>query len=289
MPVTFLQKALAQTLAFDVSRALYAAGASTCTLLSPSGGELQAAVTATKGPSTTLDGAAASGQKTIPVTATTGINVGDVLWPVNALGQTEPVIVDGVTANTSITARHKLRFTYASADVIASRRLSVAVAAVSLGKAYKNCRARWSYSSSASATHVEDQVVHVSTYAPRCTVTEADVLRRLPQARDWTSPQQPLDDLIASVWGSEVLVDLACAWGPESIISGDSLYVATILRVAAQLCLSNGQLEHYDRWLEEYQKALAQCISEAPRDTDDDGASDDEAATALDVVQLVRG
>ena len=289
MPVTFLQKSIAQTLTFDVSRALYAAGTATCTLYSPGGSELQASTTATKGASTTLDAAAAAGQKTVPVTATTGIAVGDVLWPVNALGQTEPVVVDGVTSGVSITARHNLRHAYASNDVIASRRLSVAVLAASIGTSYKNCRARWSYSSSLTQAHSEDQVVHVSTYAPRCTVTEADVLRRLPQARNWTTPEQTIDDLVASVWAGEVLVDLAVAWDPTSVISGDSAHVATVHRVAAQLALANGKLEQYDRWLEEYRQALSQAVSEAPRDTDDDGSSEDETATSLDVVQLVRG
>ena len=129
MPVTFLQKALAQTLTFDVSRALYQSGTATCTLYAPNGATLQASTTATKGPSTTVNGSSAAGTKARTLTTTTGLAVGDVLWPLNAYGQTEPVVVAGVTSATAISTRHELRYAYAATNTIASRRLSLAVLA----------------------------------------------------------------------------------------------------------------------------------------------------------------
>ncbi|MCK9326036.1 MAG: hypothetical protein M0P69_11150 [Bacteroidales bacterium] len=67
--------------------------------------------------STTLDGAAASGQKVVPLTATAGLAAGDICLIATAADDAfEIVEVATVSAGVSITAVENLKFTYASGD-----------------------------------------------------------------------------------------------------------------------------------------------------------------------------
>ncbi len=288
MPVTFLQKGVAQTLSHQMSRPVDSGGSSTCTLYDEAGAELQAQASASKGPATTLDDAAAADQTTVPLAVTTNLLVGEEygLGP-NTLGQSEVVVVHSITSGVSIETRHDLLYTHASGDAFASRKLSLTVLAASIPSARKNCRARWVYESS-SQEYTEESVCHVSGYAPVCTVTEMDILRRYPNARLQTTPDQPLRELIDDVWSGEVLGDLAVIWTPTATISGDSLRLAGIARVAAQMALANEKPEAYDRLMEDYQAALERAVAQMPKDTDDDGASDDELTYHPNSFHLVR-
>ena len=67
---------------------------------------------------TTLDGAAAAAQKVIPLTATTSISSGDIMFIRTAAGtEYELIEVDSVSAGVSITAVDNLVYTYAAADI----------------------------------------------------------------------------------------------------------------------------------------------------------------------------
>lgn len=71
---------------------------------------------------TTLDGAAASGQAVIPLTATTGIVVGTRYKLREAAGNEEEMIeVQSIIAGVSVTATANLKYGYASGDVFVSR------------------------------------------------------------------------------------------------------------------------------------------------------------------------
>lgn len=71
---------------------------------------------------TTLDGAAAAGQKVIPLTSTTGIVAGKKYRLIESAGHNDEIVqVDTIQAGVSVTALNNLRFGYASADVFRSR------------------------------------------------------------------------------------------------------------------------------------------------------------------------
>lgn len=73
------------------------------------------AMDSTKVGNTTLDGAASSGQKVVPLTATAAFVAGDLCLIRSADGLTfEIVTIDTISAGVSITATANLKFTYAS-------------------------------------------------------------------------------------------------------------------------------------------------------------------------------
>ncbi len=72
---------------------------------------------------TTLDGAAASGQKVIPLTSTAGIVVGLKYLIREAAGHNFQLVhVNSISAGISVTARDNLQFSFANADIFRSRR-----------------------------------------------------------------------------------------------------------------------------------------------------------------------
>ena len=68
---------------------------------------------------TTLDGAAPSGQKTIPLTATAAFTVDDycLIRAADTDDEFEIVKIASINAGVSVTATDNLKFTYASADI----------------------------------------------------------------------------------------------------------------------------------------------------------------------------
>ena len=71
---------------------------------------------------TTLDGAAASGQKVIPLTDTAGIVVGKKYLTRQAAGNKYEIVhVESISAGVSVTARDNLKSAYVSGDIFRSR------------------------------------------------------------------------------------------------------------------------------------------------------------------------
>lgn len=68
---------------------------------------------------TTLDDAAASGQKVVPVAATTALTAGDVclLKAIDADDEFELITIDTISAGVSVTATTNLIYSYAAADI----------------------------------------------------------------------------------------------------------------------------------------------------------------------------
>jgi len=66
---------------------------------------------------TTLDGAANSGQKVVPLASTSGVAAGDLLLLTTAdRGYFEVIVVDSVTAGVSVTATENLKQSFAAND-----------------------------------------------------------------------------------------------------------------------------------------------------------------------------
>lgn len=289
--VTFLQKDRGGTLVHSVARRIDAANAPTVTLVRRSGETIVASQAATKGPRTTLDGAAAAGQTTIPLTATTDVVVGGIYRMTNALGQFEFVTVDSISAAVSVEARRDLAYTYAAADVFESQQLSVEFTAAELTAIRSNCRAQWVYESDGQE-YLEESIVHISEFAPVHTVTPEDVARRHPRIYDSLASSQVLAELIDEVWKNEVLEDLAGRVDDEhGLVAGSGLNRALILRVVAQVEAMNEQWDDFDRWTGLYATALEQAVALVPIDTDEDGDVDagDEAPLHPWVLQVDRG
>lgn len=275
MPVAWIQKDRGGTLRYQLARRIASANTPQVTLLTSSGTELVAEQAATKGPRTTLDAAAASGQRTIPLTATDNVKVGHIYRLTNSGGQYEFVTVDAISSGVSVTARRDLRHTYASADVFESQEVSVSVTAEEAPSVRYNCRAKWRYTDTDSQEHVEESIFHVSAFAPVHNVTAEDIARRYPRIYDALGDPQKLQELIDEIWENEVLQDLAGAVSDEhGFVSGGPLRLALIERVAAQVESANEQWDDFDRRMTAYQLQLEQAIQSTPIDTDEDGDVD---------------
>lgn len=94
----------------------------------------------TKTGDTTLDGGAASGQKTIPLTATTGFSSTDIcfLKKADVDDAWEVITIDSVSSGVSVTATENLKFNYASGDTF--RHLDYWPEVVSLDGSFKPTR-----------------------------------------------------------------------------------------------------------------------------------------------------
>jgi hypothetical protein len=275
VPIAWLQKDRGGTLRHSVARRIDAATTPTVTLVRKGGEVLVASQAATKGPRTTLDAAAAAGQTTIPLTATTNVAVGKVYRLTNAAGQHEFVTVDSIASGVSVTSRRPLAYTYAAADVFESHELSVSVTGAQADAVRSNCRARWLFTSDGQE-HLEESLFHVSSFAPIHTVTPEDVGRRYPRIYDALASSQVLAELIDEIWTNEVLEDLAGRVDDEhGLVAGSGLNRALLLRVVAQVEGANEQWDDFDRYMELYRTALEQAVALVPIDTDDDGDVDE--------------
>ena len=268
---TFVTKGLGGTLTHYLSRSIDSGNTPTVTLLQSSGATIVASQNATKGPSTTLDGAAAAGATTVPVAATTSINVGDRLWLINTAGQSEEVVVASVTAGASFTTRNKLKYTYASGDTVASRKVSVAITAEQATTVLKNCQARWAYESGSQA-YAEQSTFHISYFSPTCGVTEATILRYDPRVVNYIDASQDLQDIIDEVFYDVVLGRVALLMTPGSLISGSVLDNATKYKVLAELYAMNRKYEDFDKFTELFNAEMEQVFSGDNFDPDQDGA-----------------
>ena len=288
MPVSFLQKDKGGDLTYEAPERWDASPAPTVTLYDPTGGELVASQAATLGPSTTLDGAAAAGQTTIPLTATTGISVGDELTVENSSGQSERVTVAAVSSGVSITVRDELQYTYASSDTCESTRLSVTVSAAQAEASHRNCYARWAYSVGSQA-QIDTTLFHISVWAPRLNLDEQDILRREPRAVQILGTRQRLSDLIEDVWVNEILEELGQACDPGALLSGEALRMATLYRTLAEIWLANQDHEQMDRCMDLYRGAWERVLQQTPVDVDQSGTvSDDDLVSPAWTGRLYR-
>jgi len=244
-------------------------------LYSPTNGELVASQNATLGPATTLDAAAAAGQTTIPLTATTGVTVGGQYIVTNATSESEWVTVAAITSGVSVTVRDDLEHTYASADAFESTALSVTMTAGEADTAYRHCYARWTYEVGGQS-QIDTSLFNVSIWTPRLTLTTQDILRREPRAVDMLGTRQDLEDLIEDIWGNEILGDLGQSCDPGALLSAESLRIAVHYRVLAEIYLHAQDHEHSDRLFDMYRGAWERVLQQTPIDVDQSGTVDDD-------------
>jgi len=274
MSIIFLQKDRGGTLSHYVGRAVDSSYTPTVTLLSSGGSTIVASQNATKGPRTTLDAAAAADQKTVPLTATTDIAVGDHYLLTNATSQTETVVIDSITSGVSVGVRTDLRYTYASADVFQSLKISVSVSAAQATGRRSNARAQWVYESG-SQEHMEESLFFISKFAPTNTCTEADIQLMHPRIYHMLAADQDLDEIIKFVWDNRVLLDFAGRYDPRALISASALKLATVEAVVAEIASANEQWEEWDARTIQYKVYLEQALSATAIDADLDGDFDD--------------
>lgn len=122
-----------QSLVFDAPEGR-ATGTPVVSVFENEAGDDTTAETATTGsvavetdPNTTLDGAAAALQQTIPLTATTGTLRGRRYLVTNATGESEWVEPKQITSGDSVVVRQPLQNAYASGDAFVSTRIAIAV------------------------------------------------------------------------------------------------------------------------------------------------------------------
>lgn len=271
MSVQFVQVGKGGTITYHAPERWDASPAPTVTLYAPEGGELVASQTATLGPSTTLDGAAAAGQTTVPLTATTSVVVGDQYLITNATSESEWVTVEAITSGVSVTVRDDLLHTYASADVFCSTKLSVSVSSTEAAAPHRSCYARWAYSVS-SETRLDTSVFHLTRWSPRLNLTAQDILRREPRAIDLLGTRQDIEELIEDIWENEILEDLAQSCDPGALLSGETLRMATLYRVIAEMYLHAQDAEHSDALMGMYRAAWERVLATAPIDVDQSGS-----------------
>jgi len=291
MAVQFVQKDLGGTIHYEAPERWDASPVPTVILYGPSGsGELVASQNATLGPATTLFGAAAAGQTTVPVAATTGLAAGRqyTIGP-NALGQTERVTLAGVTSTVSATTRDNLEFTYASADKFESTRLEATLSAAQATPSYRNCLARWAYTLDTQARK-DTTVFHVTNWMPTLAVTEQDVLQRDARAVALIGDRTTLKDLIQTVWEQDVLSDMGDVCAPGAVVSGESLDRATVHRVLMDIYTAAQDYEAADIHAGHYNRILGQVKKQDPIDVDQSGTiTDDDVVQPNMTGRLCRG
>ena len=285
--IQFVQKDRGGELYIYLSRTIDTGNTPTVKLISESGSTFVASQNATKGPNTTLDDSASSGQKVIPLTATTSINGGEKyrIGP-NSIGQFEDVTVDTLTSGVSVTVRDDLNYSYASGDVFRSQKLTVSVTADEADEIRHNCQAEWTFESD-SQEYAEYSTFYISLYCPSLTVHEQDILKREPKAKNMLASRQPLREYIQDIFNREILGDIAEIMPPGSIITASAVHSATIHRVIAELALSNDKLERYDKRMEAYRAELSRATRLV--DTDEDQETDDEIVYSPMAVRIIRG
>lgn len=289
MGVQFVQVGKGGTITYHAPTRWDATPAPTVTLYGPEGGELVASGNATLGPTTTLDGAAAAGATTVPLTATTGVVVGEQYKITNATGEHEWVTVEAISSGVSVTVRDPLRYTYASTDVFCSTKLSVAMSSTQAAAPYRNCYARWVYSVGAQS-QIDTSIFHVTRWAARLTLTSQDILRREPRAIDLLGSRQDIDELIQDIWENEILEELAQSCDPGALLSGETLRMATLYRVIAEMYLHSQDAEHSDALMAMYRAVWERVLHTAPIDVDQSGSvSSDDIVRPAWTGRLFRG
>ncbi|MHC4644077.1 MAG: hypothetical protein ACYTBJ_01150 [Planctomycetota bacterium] len=282
MPTQFVQKDKGGTVYHDVIDAASArwdaSPTPTVTLYTAKGSELVASQNATEGPSTTLTATAAAKQSTLQITSASSINVGDVLLlGPNDSGQWEWVTVDSVIGGSTLTltTRDPLVYSYVSADVIKSCRLSVSMSSSEADGVYESCRAEWVFSVS-SQSRIETSIFHVSVFSPRMTLRDQDILIRQPRARDLLGTRQRLSQLIKDIWERDILEDLGAVVNPGALVAGDVLRQAHMYRVLAEIASMASDEESRDRYFEHYRTSWDRIMQQTLIDTDGDGAIGDD-------------
>ena len=254
------------------------------------------------GPSTTLDGTASAGARSIPLTATTSAVVERRYLITSAAGLKEFVEVDSITATDSVTVKHPLHNTYASADTFQSTRIQATVDSTWIADETNITtdvvgpnpmyRIRWVYVVS-SVTYVADSYFNVVRYAARHGVQAQDMdtlvpswLDTLPTDHRNDQGRRLIDDAYREVRMDLHQVDLAASAVAESEVVDELVrYKAVELGEWAKYLAGSGDSGRADVSSKRYQARLdsmVRIVSRVPV-RDESGA-----ATPITAVGLTR-
>lgn len=256
-------------------------------------------------PNTTIDAASGAGQtdaRVLNVAATTGFSVGRSYLVTGADGFKEWVEVGEIDSGNSVTARHPLHNTYASADTVQSTRIQATVDStwvaddsnITTDELGPNpmYRVRWVYVVN-SVTYVADTYFNLVRYNARHGVTPQDVddmlpgwLDRLPTDHRDTQGRRLIDDAYRGVRIDLHQVDLAASSLAESEIVDELVrYKAIEMCELARYLATDGDPTRVQLATQRYQTrldSLVRLVSRVPvRDTTG-------AATPMMAVGLTR-
>jgi hypothetical protein len=253
--------------------------------------ELTGSGTVEASPSTTTDAEAAAGQRTIPVTATTGMEVGRSYLLTSADGAREWFEVAEVASGVSVTAKHLLHNTFASGSTVQTTRITAALDDTWLADednlddssgpnpAY---RVRWVYTV-AGITFVADSYFSLVRYAGKHGVKPQDMeslspnwLDRLPTDHFRDQGRRLIDEAYRGV-----KIDLHQIWTDDAMVANAEImdelvrYKALEQGEFARLMTGSGSRDAYETARLAYHSRfdqLAKITSKVPIRTADGGA-----------------
>jgi hypothetical protein len=243
---------------------------------------LQASGTATVGAATTLGEDASEGDTSVFADAVTGISLGDVLivGPSTDEKQFEWITVKGIGSDKELEILDALKYGYDDDDALASPRLSLSVSAgaAAVASTRRDALARWEYTINGVKRYTWTTFT-VSTWNPRCPITEQDILRRDPRARSRVGSRNDLVMLIEDLW-QELLQEMGERIDPGAIVSGSDLATALRYRVLAEIEITAAQTEMHERLFELFRASWDRVLASRPIDVDGSGSiSDDDVVS----------
>ena len=283
---------------FDAATLVPVYAGPTVELKGSDGSEVVASQLATVVAPTKLLAAVAAGATQITVPTTTGLKRFDqiVIGPSSDEGRWEWAMIDGLKASTvgppavagTLFLLAPLRYAYGVNDVVGTRTLAVDFEDDEITEVQRNCRLIWTYQRS-GVTIVENTVVHLSRYAPRYSLSDAEVEAVVPTALRMLGPHQRLTLIIRQVWERRVLPSIARLMNPGGLVTGEAADELLLAAVAQQINEAAGKPEQADRWRETYDGLLG-GLQDTITDLDEDGEqATTEKPRSRNVARLNRG
>jgi len=228
---------------------------------------------------TALSAASAAGGTTLEVDDVSGLSRwGEIVVGPGADGRWEWAILDGVTPGDPLVIPpvpgtlhllSPLRYAYADGSAVGSRTLTATYTDAQITQVLRGCRLEWAYQRGGK-TRVENTIVHLSKYAPRYSLTAAEVMDSEPKAERMLGPGQRLDLMIRRTWDRRVLPSIARIMPPGALVSGEAADELLLAAVCQQLTNAARDTEAADRWGERYE-TLFGSLKDTLTDINEDG------------------
>jgi len=269
-----------------------------CILYGKGGGQLKASTLASTGPSTILSTAASAGASSLPMLASSDFErFEDYKIGPNAAGQWEWFTADKVSTG-GVGILGNLQNAYEVSTTVESHDLLLRVSSGELSTVTRDCRATWSYTVAGPAPEkapierrVSD-VFHVAKYAPRYSLTEAEVLQEIPAARQLINDAQRIDLIVKRLWHRRVLPDIAKLMRPGAVVSGEDCDELLLLAFQRWMVLrkpGEGATVRAEMLSDEYRVAMDE-LRNTLLDLDESGGTDDtEIPRGSATPRLLRG
>jgi len=253
------------------------------------GAILASTASTTKGPTTTLSGAAAAEATQLTVSSSASFTrwVDLVVGPSSSTGKWEWCTVAGVGTNTIYLAA-PLANAYPTGTAVKSHEITYSVPKTACATVARNCRAEWRYYVDGIERR-ESTIYHVSEYAPRLSLTAAELIQVYPRAIRQVASHQALDLMIRRMWHRQVLPAIGRMYAPGAIVSGEVAEQALVSLVKAVLCEEARDYESALIHREQYTGHLNE-ISQSMIDLNEDGVQTDaEQPRSLNSIRVLRG